>query len=139
MKKIIVNICISSAIILVGCTTPEPNMTQYTHSKISNTAEKEQRFSEDNLQCKIFSYQAVPDNSKPHTYTPPTQSGSFTMRNTYTGQEYQGTYSNTGNFGSGFSSGLAQGMAIRKSREQEQLKQKAWEYCMLQAGWHKKY
>lgn len=133
-------VLIITPLIFFGCAKPEPNVKDYSNPLPKNQQEKEFLFRENSADCKLFSYYMVSGKEEPYqSYSVPypQQSGSFTLRDTTTGDRYTGTYRSTGNFATGFANGAALGAAIKRSRQKDEYQQLAYDYCMIRYGWRK--
>ena len=141
MRTITKVILSAGAIVLfVGCTN-QPNVNKYVNPKIKNETLKQQKFKEDSLRCDFFADKSVSQPNKTYNFVPNnSSSGNFDMTNIATGQQYSGTYDSysSGGFSTGLANGAAVGSMWADGIKAKQMKDRAWKYCMLSAGWHEK-
>jgi len=139
MKKTIIGFSILFFIFLTGCAKPEPSVKDYSNSLAKTQKEREFFFRENSQECKLYSHYMASGRSPSPTYTVPypQQSGSFTLRDTTTGDRYSGTYRSTENFSTGFANGAALGSAIKRSQREDEYRELAFDYCMTKYGWRK--
>ncbi len=140
MRKITTILLVGSLAILFSGCGKQPDVNKYVNPKITNENIKQQKFKDDSLRCELYAHNSISQPNRTSNYVyGGNDSGSFDMTNVATGQQYSGTYSSNGG---GFSKGLANGSAVggawANSIKTNNMREKAWKYCMLSAGWREK-
>lgn len=114
-----------SIFLFVGCSS---KVVVFENESILDKTFKKEKYDRDILFCEVNSY-----NQVPMTSTQPYRSNSGKFKATdLSGNRYEGTYTEQG----GFASGFAAGAAIGLQKEQDNLRQKLIEGCMIRRGWN---